>query len=363
MSNPESIVLAVSMGDPAGIGPELIALARAALIQERDAGRDARAEAHTNARPVLALFADPALLAERARAVGAPLVLREVANARAAARLPPGEIAVVAVPLAEPSHAGRPSPANAGAVIAAIEQATQAVANGDADALVTLPIAKEVLYAAGFRHPGHTEMLAELAARWWPALGGQVPHPVMMLASQDLRVVPVTVHVALAEVPRRLTRALVAETIRITAAALARDFALPRPRIAVAGLNPHAGEGGSMGREEIEVIAPAIVELAAEGLAVTGPHSADTLFHAEARQRYDAVVAMYHDQALIPLKTLAFDEGVNVTLGLPFVRTSPDHGTAFDIAGKGVARPQSFLAAIGLAAELERRRRASGVGQ
>ena len=160
---------------------------------------------------------------------------------------------------------------------------------------------------------------------------------------------PATVHIPLAAVPRALTRALIVETVRITAAALAQDFGIARPRIAVAGLNPHAGEGGLIGREEVDVIAPAIAELAAEGLAVTGPHSADTLFHAEARRAYDAAVAMYHDQALIPLKTLAFDRGVNVTLGLPFVRTSPDHGTAFALAGTGKARPDSFIAALRLA--------------
>jgi len=174
----------------------------------------------------------------------------------------------------------------------------------------------------------------------------------MMLASRELRVVPTTVHMPLSAVPGALTRALLLETMRITAAALQNDFGIAHPRLAVAGLNPHAGEGGMLGREDIDIIAPAIAELAAEGIAVTGPHSADALFHAEARRGYDAVIAMYHDQALIPIKTIAFDEGVNVTLGLPFVRTSPDHGTAFDIAGRGIARPDSLIAALKLASRL-----------
>ncbi len=220
-------------------------------------------------------------------------------------------------------------------------------------ALVTNPIAKRTLDLANLPYPGHTEFLAELAVRY---CGGARPRPVMMLAAEELKVVPATVHIPLNAVAGALTKPLLRETIRITAAALAQDFGIPQPRIAVAGLNPHAGEGGLIGREETDLIAPVVTELAAEGLAVTGPASADTLFHAEARATYDAVIAMYHDQALIPIKTLAFDRGVNVTLGLPFVRTSPDHGTAFALAGTGKARPGSFIAALRLAAELGKRR-------
>jgi 4-hydroxythreonine-4-phosphate dehydrogenase len=234
-------------------------------------------------------------------------------------------------------------------VIAAIEAATAAVAAGHASAIVTAPISKETLYATGFPFPGHTEFLAELAARHRP---GQTFHPVMMLACDQLRVVPLTIHIPLQDVPGRITADLLTSTARILAADLTRYFGLARPRIAIAGLNPHAGEGGTIGREEVEVIAPAIARLRGEGLDIAGPLSADTMFHAAARARYDAAICMYHDQAHLPIKTLAFDEGVNVTLGLPFVRTSPDHGTAFDIAGTGKARPDSFIAALRLAAKM-----------
>jgi 4-hydroxythreonine-4-phosphate dehydrogenase len=228
-----------------------------------------------------------------------------------------------------------------------------AVVRGDAAALVTNPIAKAVLYGAGFKHAGHTEFLASLAEAREP---GRRYHPVMMLAADELKVVPLTVHIPLADVARSITRPAIEDTVRVLWDALRRDFGLEAPRIAVAGLNPHAGEGGSLGREEEDIIIPAIRELRSEGLPVTGPHSADTLFHAEARARYDAVLCMYHDQALIPLKTLAFDRGVNVTLGLPFVRTSPDHGTAFDIAGTGTARPDSLIASLRLADTIAARR-------
>ena len=241
-------------------------------------------------------------------------------------------------------------------MIGAIDAATAAVMAGAARAVVTNPIAKSVLYAAGFSHPGHTEYLAALAERAHP---GARCTPVMMLASDELRVVPLTVHVPVAAVPRLITAALIDATVRTTHAALQSDFAIAAPRIAVAGLNPHAGEHGSIGTEDRDVIAPAVVKLRRDGLDVTGPHSADTLFHAAARTGYDVVIAMYHDQALIPLKTLAFDSGVNVTLGLPFVRTSPDHGTAFDIAGQGKASPESLIAALRLADTLSTRRAAT----
>ena len=225
------------------------------------------------------------------------------------------------------------------------------VAEGSASAVVTNPIAKEVLYDAGFRHPGHTEFLGELALRHF----GQAVHPVMMLWSPQLAVVPATIHIPLAQVPSRLTRELLVETAQIVVKDMRQRFGIAAPRLVFCGLNPHAGEGGSIGREEIETIAPAIAELRRDGLNVSGPFPADTLFHAAARARYDVVIAMYHDQALIPIKTLAFDSAVNVTLGLPFVRTSPDHGTAFDIAGTGKARSGEPDCRDQLAARLARR--------
>ena len=230
---------------------------------------------------------------------------------------------------------------------------------GEALALVTNPIAKKSLRAIPLEYPGHTAFLGLLASRHYP---GRRFHPTMMLVADELKVVPATVHIPLSAVAGTLTTPLIARRPSTsTAAALSQDFGIQRPRIAVAGLNPHAGEDGLIGTEETELIAPAIAEAAAAGIAVTGPFSADTLFHAEARSTYDAVVAMYHDQALIPLKTLAFDRGVNVTLGLPFVRTSPDHGTAFALAGTGGARPDSFIAALRLAATLGARRAAARV--
>ncbi|HRD75460.1 MAG TPA: 4-hydroxythreonine-4-phosphate dehydrogenase PdxA, partial [Hyphomicrobiaceae bacterium] len=253
-------------------------------------------------------------------------------------------------------EAGRPTSTNAEAIVRSIERAVAFAEAGEAAAVVTCPIAKSVLQSAGFKHPGHTEFLAHLAET---RRRGTTIRPVMMLAGPDLRVVPLTIHIPLADVPRAISRPLIIETTRITADALRRDFGLASPRIAITGLNPHAGESGTLGREEIETIGPAIGELKAGGLHVTGPHSADALFHAAARATYDAVIAMYHDQALIPLKTLAFDDGVNVTLGLPFVRTSPDHGTAFDIAGTGAARPESLIAALKLASEIATRRAAA----
>jgi 4-hydroxythreonine-4-phosphate dehydrogenase len=256
---------------------------------------------------------------------------------------------VLPVRLAHWVAAGQPDPANAPAVIGAIERAVALVKAGEAAAIVTLPIRKETLYDAGFRHPGHTEFLAELA-------GGAIP--VMMLVCPGLRVVPVTIHLALREALTRITTERIVAAGRISAAGLRRDFGVAAPRLAVAGLNPHAGEGGTLGREEIEVIAPAVAQLRAEGIAVSGPSPADTLFHERARSRYDAALCMYHDQALIPLKTIDFERGVNVTLGLPFVRTSPDHGTALDIAGRGIASPESLIAALKLAAEMAERRAA-----
>jgi 4-hydroxythreonine-4-phosphate dehydrogenase len=276
--------------------------------------------------------------------------VRTIAAPAEAAHVALSALPVLSHPFPAPAVPGKPDPANAQAVIAAIARAVDLVMRGEASALTTGPIHKKALIdGAGFAYPGHTEYLAHLAG---------VDRVVMMLAGPDLRVVPTTIHIALKDVPGALDAALLSDTIRITDAALRRDFGIESPRIAVAGLNPHAGEGGVMGREEIEIIAPVIEALNAEGLALTGPHSADTMFHAAARSRYDAAIAMYHDQALIPIKTLAFDEGVNVTLGLPFIRTSPDHGTAFDIAGTGRANPASLIAALEMAADMANARTA-----
>ena len=245
---------------------------------------------------------------------------------------------------------GRADPRNAAAVIEAIAKAVGDIRSGRAGAMVTNPINKSALYRAGFRHPGHTEFLGTLSAAWT----GEPGRPVMMLAGPELRAVPVTIHIPLHEVAAALSEEAIVETSRIVAADLKRRFGIPAPRLAVAGLNPHAGEGGALGSEEGAVIAPAVAALRAEGIAATGPHSADAMFHPAARAAYDAAICMYHDQALIPAKTLSFAETVNVTLGLAFVRTSPDHGTAFDIAGSGRADPSSLAAALRLAAELHR---------
>jgi 4-hydroxythreonine-4-phosphate dehydrogenase len=317
--------LALTSGDPSGIGPEIAVKARQALGHEVP----------------FFLLGDPGHLPEGALAtiIGDPDQVADVA---------PDSLPVLPHAFARPAEPGQPSVDNARGVVDVIARAVSLVQQGRASGLVTNPISKAALkHGANFAFPGHTEYLAHLA--------GGVP-VAMMLAAAELRVVPVTIHVPLAEVPRLITAAAVEAAIRLTHAGLSRDFGIDRPRIAVAGLNPHAGESGTMGREEVEVIAPLIRRMAGDGMAVSGPWPADTLFHAAARERYDAVVAMYHDQALIPLKTLAFDRGVNVTLGLPFVRTSPDHGTAFDIAGKGVADPTSLIAALRLARDLAARR-------
>jgi 4-hydroxythreonine-4-phosphate dehydrogenase len=259
-----------------------------------------------------------------------------------------GALPVLRQDFAAPALPGQPDPANAAGVISAIERAVRLVMSGKASSVCTAPIHKKALKdGAGFVFPGHTEFLAHLAG---------VERVVMMLACPELRVVPATIHIALSEVPKVLTPELLEAVIRITHAGLVRDFGIAEPRLAVAGLNPHAGEGGTMGREEQEWIAPLVARLAAEGLALRGPMSADTMFHAGARTGYDAAICMYHDQALIPIKTIDFAGGVNVTLGLPFVRTSPDHGTAYDIAGRGVADPSSLVAALRMARDMAARR-------
>ncbi len=337
----DRLPLAVTMGDPAGIGPEITLKAYLDRV--------------ARGLSPFAVYGCPRTLAERGRLLGLDVPMAEISSPLGAPTLFADRLPVIPVGVAREARPGTPLPENGMSTISAIEQATRAVVAGEAAALVTGPIAKAVLYAAGFVHPGHTEFLAALAGSLVP---GRRHHPVMMLASDVLRVVPVTIHVPISEVPRSLTRPLLHETIKTTWRSLKLDFGIAEPRVAVAGLNPHAGEGGTIGREDIDLIAPAVEELRREGLAVSGPHSADTMFHPAARSTYDAAVCMYHDQALIPIKTLAFDTGVNVTLGLPFVRTSPDHGTAFDIASKGIASPESLIAALRMAAELSQRRRA-----
>ena len=324
--------LAMTMGDPAGIGPEL------AL----SAWRDRRPSA-----PFFVLAA-PAVLAAAARRLGFAAPVIETDPAGAAAAFSKG-LPVVPLKSAVEDTPGRPTAANAGATIESIARAVEAVHLGAARGVVTNPIAKAVLYDAGFRFPGHTEYLGELAKAW-----GAPAFPVMMIWSEALKVVPVTIHIPLAEAPQALTAELIVKTARVVDRDLRARFGVEKPRLAVAGLNPHAGEGGAMGREEITIIMPAIEALRAEGIDAVGPLPADTMFHPKARARYDVALTMYHDQGLIPAKTLAFDEGVNVTLGLPFVRTSPDHGTAFDIAGKGLANPASLIAAVRLADRLTR---------
>jgi 4-hydroxythreonine-4-phosphate dehydrogenase len=317
--------LILTCGEPSGIGPELAVKARAAL------GADL-----------------PFVWLGDARHLPKGTRWQEVGSPAEAARVPATHVPVLRHDFRAPAPPGQPDPRNAQCVIDVIARAVTLTRMGKASGMCTLPIHKKALKdGAGFAFPGHTEYLAHLAG---------VDRVVMMLASDSLRVVPVTIHIPLSEVPRAFTPDLLEATIRITRDGLIRDFGIAAPRIAVAGLNPHAGEGGVMGREDIEVIEPVLAKLRAEGFVLLGPLSADTMFHGPARARYDAAVCAYHDQALIPIKTLAFDDGVNVTLGLPFIRTSPDHGTGFDIAGQGVARPDSTIAALRMAAQMAARR-------
>jgi 4-hydroxythreonine-4-phosphate dehydrogenase len=321
--------LAVTMGDPAGVGPEITRAAWSALRQSG---------------PAFFVIGDPALYGDEAAPIGSP---------QEAASLFPGKLPVLPLSLAEAAQAGQPSGANADAVITAIEQAVALAADGQAGGVVTNPIAKSVLYSAGFAHPGHTEFVATLT--------GDLPFdgprgPVMMLAGDKLRVALVSIHQPLREAIAGLTIDAIAHTARITHDALKRDFGIAAPRLALAGLNPHAGEGGALGREEIDIVAPAADLLRADGIDITGPLPPDAMFHEEARAKYDAAICLYHDQGLIPFKALDFWGGVNVTLGLPIIRTSPDHGTGFDIAGQGQARADSLVAAIRLAAGMAARR-------
>jgi len=328
-----TLPLALTMGEPAGIGGEI---ALKAWLRRGEGV------------PPFYVIDEPGRLAALARRLGwnvrvSPLAAPHDALGMFAEALP--VLPVGGVPRAEP---GRPDLADAPLVIGAIDAAVADARCGRAAAVVTNPINKDALYRAGFRHPGHTEYLAELA--------GARASAVMMLASSHLRVVPVTIHLALRQAIEQLSAAAIVHAGRVAHEALVRDFGIAAPVIAVAGLNPHAGEAGALGREDIDIIMPAIAELRAAGIDARGPLAADTMFHAAARSGYDAALCMYHDQALIPVKTLDFDGAVNVTLGLPFIRTSPDHGTAFDIAGSGVARPDSLIAALRLAAAMAARR-------
>lgn len=317
--------IALTCGDPSGIGPEIAAKARARLGAE------------------LAFFwiGDPSHLPQGTSWI-------QIARPADAGRVAADHLPVLRHDFPAAALPGTPAPENATAVIAVIARAVALAMTGEVSAICTAPIHKKALKdGAGFAFPGHTEYLAHLAG---------VDRVVMMLACEALKVVPATIHIPLAEVPRQLTAELLETTIRITRDGLRRDFGLEEPRLAVAGLNPHAGEGGAMGREEIALIAPLVARLREEGFAIAGPLPADTMFHPAARARYDAAICMYHDQALIPIKTIDFAGGVNVTLGLPFVRTSPDHGTAYDIAGKGLADPSSLVAALRMAHEMSRNR-------
>jgi 4-hydroxythreonine-4-phosphate dehydrogenase len=324
--------LALTFGEPAGIGPDITL----AAWEKRD----------VFALPPFYLLADPDFLAQRARHLGLDTPIRVVEPGEAidafATALP-----VVALSERATAQPGHPDQSSAPAAIASIRRAVADVFAGRAHAVVTNPVAKAVLYRTGFAEPGHTEYLAKLSAEL-----GRPAQPVMMLWSPDLAVVPVTIHLPVRDVPNRLTRELIVETGRIVARDLKNRFGIASPRLALAGLNPHAGEDGALGAEDGSIVAPAVEQLRREGIDARGPLPADTMFHAAARHTYDAALAMYHDQALIPIKTLAFDHAVNVTLGLPFVRTSPDHGTAFDIAGTGKASPASLVAALKLAARL-----------
>jgi 4-hydroxythreonine-4-phosphate dehydrogenase len=323
--------LALTSGEPAGIGPDITIKAWLRRNELK--------------LPAFYWLGDRDLLHNRAKALGVEVELAEV-RAEDAIDTFADALPVVATGHTATARPGQPDETSANAAVASIRQAVDDVIAGRASAVVTNPIAKSVLYRAGFRHPGHTEFLAELAD------GGHAPQPVMMLWSPALVVVPVTIHLSLREAIAQLSSDLIVSTARIVVADLKARFGLANPRLAVSGLNPHAGEDGSLGTEDQTIIAPAIEILRRDGIAIRGPLPADTMFHDAARKTYDCAICMYHDQALIPVKTLAFEDAVNVTLGLPFVRTSPDHGTAFDIAGTGKANPSSLIAALRLAARM-----------
>jgi 4-hydroxythreonine-4-phosphate dehydrogenase len=327
--------LALTIGEPAGVGPDLTLVAWTRRRELR--------------LPAFYCLGSAAFLAKRAKALGLACPIESVSASEVAACF---DRALPVVPLQATVtvEAGKPDPANAPAVIEAIARAVGDVRAGAAAAVVTNPISKKTLYDGGFRHPGHTEFLGTLSAAWT----GTAARPVMMLAGPELKTVPVTIHMPLKEVATALSLDLIVETGKTVARDLQSRFATPHPRLAVSGLNPHAGEGGALGDEEERIVRPAVAALNGEGIVAVGPLAADTMFHPAARASYDVALCMYHDQALIPVKTLSFAETVNVTLGLAFVRTSPDHGTALDIAGTGQGDPSSLAAALRLADELRR---------
>lgn len=324
--------IAVTMGEPAGIGPDLILRLYAARDEH-------------NLPPFL-VYGNGDFLASRAERLGLAFDLGEASPVDAASMFP-HRLPVCHVEGLVPDKPGDPSPLSGKVVIESIALAVQHTLAGHARSVVTAPIQKAVLYTAGFKYPGHTEYLAALCAN-----GGNIPAPVMMLTHGPLRVVPATIHVPISAVPQLITFELITTTGRIVAHDLKTRYGIPSPRLALAGLNPHAGEGGTIGIEDFNIVGPAVRQLVAEGVDVVGPLPADTLFHLPRWRGFDAVIAMYHDQALIPIKTVAFEDAVNVTLGLPIVRTSPDHGTALDLAGTGRGSDRSFLAALRLADEL-----------
>lgn len=342
MSANPVLPLAVSIGDPSGIGPEITLAAW--LDREK--------------LPPFVLIADAEQVQARAAKLGLDIPVQRVASAADAKDIFAEALPVLALTNRHQESPGKPLAANAVGTIEAIERAVALTLKGETSAVVTCPIAKKPLYEAGFQHPGHTEFLAELASNH----SGNPLTPVMMLAGPQLRAVPVTIHIPLSQVPLRLTTEEIVKISRITAQDLRMRFGIANPRLALSGLNPHAGEGGALGCEDDAIIRPAIDQLLREGIDARGPLPADTMFHPQARETYDVAICMYHDQALIPAKALAFDETVNVTLGLPFIRTSPDHGTAFDIAGKGIARPDSLIAAIRLAHELALNAKSAHIG-
>jgi 4-hydroxythreonine-4-phosphate dehydrogenase len=318
--------IAISMGEPAGIGPDLILK----LYAEREQHR----------LPPFIVMGSVAFLAARARRLELNINFAQTTVGEAVGQFP------VALPVSHveglvPDKPGETSPLSGKVVIEAISRAVSETLAGNCRAVVTAPIHKAALYKAGFRHPGHTEFLASLCAN-----GDGTPLAVMLLMHEELRVVPLTVHVPLRDVPGMITQKLIRDTVMVVEHDLRTRFGIEQPRLAIAGLNPHAGESGSIGTEDRDIVLPAVIDLQHNGSNVEGPLSADTLFYPPTWRKYDAVIAMYHDQALIPIKTMAFDEGVNVTLGLPLVRTSPDHGTAFELAGTGKASIGSMLAAI-----------------
>ena len=324
--------LALTSGEPAGIGPDITLKAWLRRNELK--------------LPPFYLLGDRDFLGHRAKMLGLDIRLADVCADDALDTFA-NALPVVATGQASTARPGQPDDSSAAAALASIRQAVGDVVAGRASAVVTNPIAKSVLYRAGFRHPGHTEFLAELATA-----GARTPQPVMLLWSPALAVVPVTIHVSLRDAIAQLSSDLIVTTARIVAADLKSRFGLAHPRLAISGLNPHAGEDGALGTEDRDIVAPAIETLRGDGIDVKGPLPADTMFHEAARKSYDCAICMYHDQALIPVKTLAFDDAVNVTLGLPFIRTSPDHGTAFDIAGTGAANPSSLIAALRLAARM-----------